>query len=145
MSKQPEHIHSVYQHSDALKKLMQRTKLLEHLNHLLQSNLPAQFSAHCRLANIKNGTLIIHTDNASYASLIRFQAPQLCKTLSTELEMTITGMDIKVRPLHHISQNEVANSLTLSQPSASLLQQTADCIEEGPLKAALEKLARRCT
>lgn len=143
MSKQPEPVNSVYQHNDVLKKLRQRCQLLEQLNHLFQRSLPAQFSAHCRLVNIDNGTLIIHTDNASYASLIRFQAPALCKTLSNELNMTIHSMQVKVRPAYQLDTKQTTNSFTLSESSASLLQQTADSMENSSLKTALEKLAKR--
>ena len=82
MTKQPKKIRSICQQNSVLHQLSQRSKKLEQLNYLLKQALPSQFSAHCRLANINNSTLIIHTDNASYASLIRFQSPVIIKTLS---------------------------------------------------------------
>ncbi|MBE9532936.1 MAG: DUF721 domain-containing protein, partial [Proteobacteria bacterium] len=75
MTKRPEKIRSICQQNSVLNQLSQRSKKLEHLNYLLKQALPSQFSAHCRLANISGNTLIIHTDNASFASLIRFQSP----------------------------------------------------------------------
>lgn len=143
MSKQPEQINSVYKKKPALKNLMQRARLLEKLNLQLQRQLPAQFSAHCRLANVDNGTLIVHVDNASYASLLRFQAPSLCKTLSSELQLNIQTIKVKVRPIQHTKPNTNTNSISLPKSAASILQQAAADMDTSSLKSALEKLANR--
>jgi hypothetical protein len=143
MSKQPEQIHSVYKKNAALNKLIQRAQLLEKLNHEFQRHLPAQFSAHCRLANIDNDTIIVHVDNASFASLLRFQAPKLCQTLANELNLNIQSMRVKVKPIHYGKSESVTNTMTLPKSAASILQQTAACLDEGSLKSSLEKLAKR--
>ena len=143
MPKQPERINSVCHHNSMLHKLSQHTQLLDQFNHILQQTLPAPFSAHCRLANINNDTLIIHTDNASFASLIRFQAPALCKELSTNFAQTVRHIEVKVRPLHTPFQNRPSTPISLPEAAVTALQQTAQTIGEGPLKTALEKLAQR--
>lgn len=144
MTRQPERIDSVCQQNSMLHKLSQRARFLAELNHILQQTLPTQFSAHCRLANISDETLIIHTDNASYASLIRFQAPVLCKTLSTELNVIIKKIEVKVRPFYIPLQNGHSSAISLPRTAAISLQQTALSIDNEPLKTALEKLAKRC-
>jgi len=143
MKNRPNHISNVYQQNDMLKKLSQHTQLLAQLNHVLQQSLPTQYSAHCRLANVKNETLVIQTDNASFASLIRFQAPNLCKALTEQLGQTFTKIVVKVKP-HHIPLNK-PNTTRLSMPenAAKTIAQTAIGLEDGPLKTALEKLAKR--
>ncbi|NQY27138.1 MAG: DUF721 domain-containing protein [Piscirickettsiaceae bacterium] len=143
MTKQPENIRSIFQQNSALHQLSQRSQHLEQLNYLLKQALPSQFSAHCRLANMNNGTLIIHTDNASYASLIRFQAPVIIKTLSTELKIEIAHLDVKVRPIHTPLQSQPTHNITLPSSAARALQQTAGSLEDGPLKDSLEKLSKR--
>lgn len=144
MTKQPERIDSICQHNQILSKISQHAQLLEHLGHIFQQILPIQFSAHCRLANINGETLIIHTDNASFASLIRFQAPSLCKTLSSELNMTIKHIEVKVKPCYVPFQDHTThNTLSLPKSAATALQQTAQTMDDSPLKAALEKLAKR--
>ena len=97
------------------------------------------------MANINQETLIIHTDNAQYASLIRFQAPVLCKTLSTELNVTISNLEVKVRPFHlpHKTSGH-SNTISLPRTAAETIKQTAQSLDNGPLKTALEKLAKRC-
>lgn len=143
MPKQPEHINSICQHNKMLAKLAQHAQLIEKLNHTLHQALPLQFSAHCRLANIKNQTLIIHTDNASFASLIRFQVPTLCKTFSAQLKMPVNNIEVKVRPdISHERAVETSTTL-LPKSAATALQQTSQVIDNEALSASLEKLANR--
>jgi hypothetical protein len=123
--------------------MAQRAEQLEHLNHALQQSLPAQFSAHCKLANLNGTTLVIHTDNASYSSLIRFQAPMLCRTLSQALALDINTLEVKVRPNHRPFVNQSSNPISLPSSASTALSQTAETLENGPLKTALEKLAKR--
>jgi len=143
MRQQPKHINSICQSHSALSKITQRTQLLDRLNHVFQQSLPAQFSAHCKLANINGKTLIIHTDNASYSSLIRFQAPVLCRTLSRELDLDLNAIEVKVRPHYTPFEAPISNPISLPKSAAAALQQTADDMDDGPLKVALEKLAKR--
>tara|TARA_R110002111_G_scaffold8250_4_gene30774 strand:- start:258 stop:695 length:438 start_codon:yes stop_codon:yes gene_type:complete len=143
MRQQPKHINNICQNHSALSKITQRTKLLDRLNHAFQQSLPAQFSAHCRLANINGKSLIIHTDNASYSSLIRFQAPALCRSLSRELDLEITTIEVKVRPHYTPFTAPPSKPISLPESAASALQQTADNMDDGPLKKALERLAKR--
>ena len=143
MTKQPERVSSVCHHNSMLNKLSQHTRLLDKFNYILQQTLPAQFSAHCHLANINGSTVIIHTDNAPFASLIRFQSPALCKTLSTEFARTITHIEVKVRPTYTPVQDSRSTSISLPESAVSAIQQTAQAIDDGPLKTALEKLAQR--
>lgn len=143
MSKRPQRINSICQGNSTLHQLSQRAKLLEQLNYTLQQALPTPFAAHCRLANIADTTLIIHTDNASYASLIRFQAPVLCKTLSTKLAIAIDKVEVKVRPHYIPLQQTTLNAISLPKSAATSLQQIAKTIDNDPLKIALEKLAKR--
>lgn len=143
MSKRPNSIADICQQNPALQHIRQHAQLLDRVNHLFQQHIPAQFSAHCKLANINNSTAIIHTDNASYSSLLRFQAPTLCRHLSEILELDITTIEVKVRPAYHRFEKQSTNSLTLPSDAADALIQTADGMDNGPLKTALNKLAKR--
>ena len=72
MPREPKVINNIFKNNTALSKIAKHAQLLNRLNHTFQQSLPAQFSAHCKLANIKGDTLVIHTDNPSYSSLLRF-------------------------------------------------------------------------
>lgn len=137
------HITHVYQQNDLLKRLSQHTQLLAQLNHLLQQSLPPNFSAHCHLANIKDDILIIHTDNASLASMIRFQAPTLCKSMSEQLGQSFKKLEVRVKPNHILLNTPDTNRISMPESAAKSIQEMADGLDDGPLKTALEKLAKR--
>ncbi len=145
MTNKPEKVSLVYKQNSQLNKIAQRAQKLNHLNYILQQVMPPQFSAHCLLANINNETIIIHTDNASYASLLRFQASTLCKAVSEHTPQKVTKLDVKVKPSFQAIQPLQASLISISLPSnaADSLSQTADSLDDGPLKISLQKLAKR--
>jgi len=143
MSKQAERVSNICTNNQQLKALAKRAQQLKQLNLVFQSALPTEFEAHCRLVNVNEHTLIVHTDNAAYASLLRFQAATLCQALSAHLPQTIDKLDVKVRPLFIPTKPIKLPERLLSNTASNTLQQTADFLEQGHLKTALEKLAKR--
>jgi hypothetical protein len=144
MTNKPEKVSLVCKHNSQLNNIAQRAQKLNHLNFILQQVMPPQFSAHCQLANINNQTIIIHTDNASYASLLRFQASTLCKAISQHTPQNVTKLEVKVKPSFQPIQPNNANPISLPTNAATSLNQTADNLDDGPLKTSLQKLAQRC-
>jgi len=146
MTKKPEPVGTLYKKNSVLSKLSERTQRLSKLDDILQQLMPAQFASHCHLANVNEHTLVIHTDNASYASLLRFQAPSLCKAISEHLPQIVNKIEVKVKPKLHSSQKkEVPIQQSLPDDAARALEQTAEYLEDGPLKTALNRLAKRRT
>jgi hypothetical protein len=143
MSKKPERVGQVYKENSHFKWLTARAQQLNKLNIILQKSLPLQFVNHCQLANIKADRAVIHTDNASYASLLRFQSAQICQALSAHLPEPLTRLEVKVRPLAEIHRTPSSTNVHVSTKTAALLNSTAAGIEDGPLKTALRKLAER--
>ncbi|OUR74261.1 hypothetical protein A9Q92_03160 [Methylophaga sp. 42_8_T64] len=143
MARKLERINSVCEQNKRLNKLTHRVQKLNQLNIVMQQALPIQFASHCHLANVTATHIIIHTDNASYASLLRFQAPVLCKTLSEYLPHAIDKLEVKVRPKNAPLVQPTSANITLPGKAAESLQQTADSLEDGALKTALAKLAQR--
>jgi hypothetical protein len=147
MSKKLQRMNKICQGSAMLKHLDQRARQLNQLNHILQSALPAQFVNHCELANVDGESLVLITDNAGYASMLRFQAPQLCRTLSEYLPKAVSKLEVKVRPKSEATKPAAVSfhANALSSDSAAVIQATAEGLESGALKDALEKLARRAS
>jgi len=143
MTKKPERVGALYKKNTILSKLSERTQQLSKLDDVLQQVMPAQFASHCHLANINDHTLIIHTDNASYASLLRFQAISLCKAISEHLPQIVNKLEVKVKPKLQAPLAEVMSKQSLPDDAALALEQTAEHMEDGPLKTALNKLAKR--
>jgi len=143
MTNKPERISAVCTKNSRLNQLSQRAQQLNQLNYILQQVMPPQFSAHCHLANIHDQTLVVHTDNATYASLLRFQANTLCKALSEHLSQDVNKLEVKVKPPVSLKQTDSSSTISLPDDAADALKQTADSMEDGALKTALEKLAKR--
>jgi hypothetical protein len=143
MTNKPEKVSLVYKQNSQLYKIAQRAQKLNHLNYIVQQVMPPQFSAHCLLANINNQTIVIHTDNASYASLLRFQASTLCKVISEHTSQNVTKLEVKVKPSFQAIQPINPRHISLPSNAADSLTQTADNMDDGPLKTALQKLAQR--
>ena len=139
----PKKINAICKKNKMLFRLGQHAQLIERLNHTLHQTLPLKFSSHCIIANINGKTLVLHTDNASFASLIRFQVPSLCKTFSSDLDIAINHIEIKVRPKVGVATPKKKSPAPLPKTASIVLKETAVHIDNEALRASMEKLAKR--
>lgn len=143
MSQKPERVGNVYKSNSHFRWLAARAQQLDKLNIILQKSLPLQFTNHCHLANITADRIVIHTDKANIASMLRFHSAQICQSISAQLPEPVTRLEVKVKPLGGIQQTASSTTMHVSTKTAALLNSTAADIEDGPLKTALQKLAKR--
>lgn len=143
MSNKPLHFSTVCQANQQLQQISKRAQKLTQLNSILQEILPSQFAGHCQLANMKDNKIIIHTENAAIASLLRFHSATICKTFSSELSTQIERVEVKVKPQHPTEKSAKSNMIDMSNNNATLIAQTAAGLDDGQLKTALHKLAKR--
>lgn len=143
MSNKPLHFTTVCQTNQHLQQMSKRAQKLTQLNSILQEILPSQFAGHCQLANMKDGKIIIHTENAAIASLLRFHSATICKTFSSQLAEKIVRVEVKVKPNYPSQRSAQSNSIDMSNNNAALIAQTAAGLDDGQLKTALHKLAKR--
>lgn len=143
MSNKPLHFSTVCQANQQLQQISKRAQKLTQLNSILQEILPSQFAGHCQLANMKDNKIIIHTENAAIASLLRFHSATICKTFSSELSAQIERVEVKVKPQHPTDKPAKSNMIDMSNNNAALIAQTAAGLDDGQLKTALYKLAKR--
>ena len=92
---------------------------------------------------MKDNKIIIHTENAAIASLLRFHSATICKTFSSELSTQIERVEVKVKPQHPTEKSAKSNMIDMSNNNAALIAQTAAGLDDGQLKTALHKLAKR--
>lgn len=143
MSNKPLHFTTVCQTNQHLQQMSKRAQKLTQLNSILQEILPSQFAGHCQLANMKDGKIIIHTENAAIASLLRFHSATICKTFSSQLAEKIVRVEVKVKPNYPSQRSAQSNIIDMSNNNAALIAQTAAGMDDGQLKTALHKLAMR--
>lgn len=144
--KKPHPVTDVLHQNKLLQNLSQQSHRLNQINLVLQQALPADFVSRCHIANVRDNTLILQTSSASVANLLRFQADTLCQQISQQCDLTISALDIKVRPAS--TQNTAKQPLNrqataLSADNAAIISATAESISDPALKNALTKLAMR--
>jgi hypothetical protein len=125
-------------------RLAAHAKRLLILQRCLESAAPPALAKHCRIANYKLGTIIIHADNSAVASKIR----QLFATLGHEFVKTgieVTEIRVRVQPQEgYIAQRPSPNSNTISKGAMSALTTLADGLpNDSPLKSSLDRMVRR--
>lgn len=77
--KQPEHI---LNHSNPLiKNLQEKAQVLNKLNLLFQTILPDHLQKHCKIANMRDETLVIKVTSAAWAVKLRLIESTLLKSL----------------------------------------------------------------
>lgn len=128
-----------------LQHLLARARVLQQLTHTARQYLPSQLAPHCYIANIRGNCLILHTDTAARASLLRYHLPVLIKHLQQHQDLRNLGRaSIKVRPYpRQSSASPAGQRAKLSQANVSLLQQVAKGTHDPCLKAAFLRLAHR--
>lgn len=124
--------------------LIQKTQQLTQLNQCLHT-IAVDLAAHCRVADIQGNCLILHVDNAAWATRLRYETPQLLKLLNPHPDFSnIEAIRWQIhRPLH---QDKAFKSLSRPETSPAIkniLITTSQHIKSAKLKASLEKLASR--
>ncbi|HHC73065.1 MAG TPA: DUF721 domain-containing protein [Thiotrichales bacterium] len=122
-------------------ELVTRGLLLERLSQRLEPLLPPTLQGHCRVANLRDETLVLAVDSPAWASRVRFLAPALVEELSRREGLRLSRCRILVMPPHVPRRTHPARPL--SARSRQTLAATAETLPPGPLRQALQRLAGR--
>jgi hypothetical protein len=136
-----------------LQNVQQRAAALLRLNRAVRGILPAQLHPWCRVANFRQGVLVLETANASWLMRLRYEQSTLLSALRAQILPSLTSIDIRINPtLAAIGQDSVQESSNqvvnkkfevnreLSAHSAEALREVAKRSPE-KLRAAIERLA----
>jgi hypothetical protein len=137
-----------------LHNVQQRAVALLKLNRAVRGLLPAQLHPWCRVANFRQGVLVLETANASWMMRLRYEQPSLLSALRAQILPSLSSIDIRINPaLMAKGNNQVQNAAQTAenaQPSAPLRhlsQESADALRglaaRSPekLRKILERLA----
>ncbi|WP_159565289.1 DUF721 domain-containing protein [Budvicia diplopodorum] len=146
---------TLFDDADLLKNVQQRAIALLKLNKAVKALLPKQLHNYCRVANFRQGVLVLEVANASWLVRLRYEQPMLLTTLRTEILPSLASIDIKINPKLTIN-NQTAADLVRSYtpkdskddtPMRKLSEQSAEQLRDlaarspGKLKEKLERLA----
>lgn len=152
----PQSIESFFdmaQDQSVLQNVQQRAIALNKLNRAVQGVIPAQLHPWCRVANFRQGILVIETANASWLMRLRYEQSSLLSALRAQILPSLTSIDIRINPSlaakGQESVQETSNQVKgaekpplrqISEQSAEILRSVASQSPE-KLKKILERLA----
>lgn len=131
--------------SGGVERLIQRSGQLLRLDTLVRDLLGSGFAEHCRVANIKGNSLLLHVDSTVWATRIRYQLPELLRNLQqTDQLRQITEIDLRVQP-RDVSEavKKPIRKAAMSRDAALCVKECASSIEDEQLRGALQRLASR--
>lgn len=130
--------------SDTFLGLIQQKVIeLKKLNELWGKAVSPELAEYSRVANFRNGCLVIEVDNAAWITYLRYHLPELKKHLSLQSELTaLQKIEWYIRsPKVEQAKQTIKNrSLVLSKTSLELLKNTAQQIQSKALQEALLRL-----
>ncbi|UCQ45093.1 DUF721 domain-containing protein [Edwardsiella piscicida] len=138
-----------------LKNVQQRAVALLRLDRAVQALLPAPLKPFCRVANFRQGILVLEVANASWLMRLRYEQSSLLSALRGEILPSLSSIDTRINPALMSQCGKNAQSFaqarqeeaqaetvmrTLSVESAQHLRWLASQSPEG-LRKKLERLA----
>lgn len=131
-----------------LKKFLAKLQHLEQINNYLSIHLDPHLVPHCRVANLRDGALILSTTSPAWNHKLRFAALDILSILrANHLWSGLKSIEVRVDYLKPIEHNTPTNfkktSSRISVQNAKLLEQTATNISSQTLSNSLRKLALR--
>lgn len=129
--------------SGRLGRILGRCRRLHQLNRILVALLPPHLQPHVRLASIGPRFWLVEAQGPAWGTRVRFQMKTLHQQLCHQLGETVPPLKLRIAPTSAPEPAPVRRAMALSIEAARALESTARAIEDGPLRAALERLARR--
>lgn len=116
---------------------------LKRLNRAVKISLPVDCHDHMEVADVRNNQLIILTDSPVWQTRLRMYSQTILEALHQHAGVKLTRVTLKLIPPKRIIKEETPVFRTLSDDNANLIQQTANCISDPGLQAALLHLSRK--
>ncbi|RKS84721.1 hypothetical protein DES39_1936 [Orbus hercynius] len=145
----PQAVNNLFNGSTFL-TIQERSVALSRLNHLLAQHIPHALYKQCRIANYRQGVLIIEVSSASWLTRLRYEQEKLRSLLRQNGLSGLSSIQFKINPelnANKLLLNSGSNSIpsrVISPESAKHLLILADSCPP-KLKNNLIKLANHVT
>ncbi|RDH81323.1 MAG: hypothetical protein DIZ80_14595 [endosymbiont of Galathealinum brachiosum] len=116
---------------------------LKRLNHAVKISLPVDCHDHMEVADVRSNQLIILTDSPVWQTRLRMYSQTILEALHQHAGVKLTRVTLKLIPPKRIVKEKSPVFRTLSEDNANLIEQTANCISDPALQAALLQLSRK--
>ncbi|ACT05499.1 protein of unknown function DUF721 [Dickeya chrysanthemi Ech1591] len=139
--------------SGPLHDIQQRALALLKLNRAVHALLPTALRPYCRVANYRNGLLVLETASANWLMRLRYEHPALLSALRAQILPSLVTIDIRINPAlaAKMRENEktpaasTVDETTMTTPTRTLSTQSAeilkDLAEQSPER--LQKILKR--
>ncbi|WP_350432256.1 DciA family protein [Shewanella sp. H8] len=141
MKKPPQDLSNLVHVSGRLPELAEKAELLNNLNHYVKQTLNGPVAEQLKVANLRQGVLVIETTSAAWAARINFQKQKLLKQLQTDTLPMLTAIEVKVNPgLALMKPQSQLNQNVISTTAAQHIEALAEHVD-GSLGEKLKRLA----
>ncbi|MCL1142911.1 DUF721 domain-containing protein [Shewanella gaetbuli] len=141
MKKTPQDLSNLLHGSGKLPEIAEKAELLNNLNRHVKQIIDGPATEHLKVANLRQGVLVIETSAAAWAARINFQKPKLLRQLQAETLPMLTTIEVKVNPgLALTNEKSTIGHKHLSTEAAQHIEALANHVE-GSLGEKLKRLA----
>lgn len=123
-------------------RLARRSQAIGRLEQVLDPLLPAELIGRVRVGNFRDGLLILYVESAAYASILRFQVPQIKRCLLQDGRIRPERIQVRVLP-GRAHLDKPTRQASMSAASAAALEGTARSLTDPDLADALARLSQR--
>ncbi|QYJ85798.1 DciA family protein [Shewanella mesophila] len=141
MKKPPQDLSQLLHQQGQLPSIAEKAELLLHLDHYVKQVMTGPVTEHLKVANFRQGVLVIETTTAAWAARINFQKPKMLQQLQVETLPMLSAIEVKVNPgLNMYATKSKPAHNQISETAAAHIQALADHTE-GSLGQKLKRLA----
>ena len=137
----PKPISEHFSASDALSPLLAKAQRLVALQRTLNSVAPT-IAAQCRIANLRDGHVVIWTTNNATAAKLKLLVPRLTERFVSACA-DVKGVKIEVQFLMAATIGSVNRERDLTPPPSAPLEALARTLPDSPLRNAILSLASK--
>ncbi|MGV3345376.1 DUF721 domain-containing protein [Enterobacteriaceae bacterium LUAb1] len=144
-----EYLFDEIQDKSVLYQIQQRAIILFRLNRAVQGILPAALHPWVRVANYRQGILVLEIASASWMMRLRYEQSSLLSALRAQILPSLTAIDIRINPVLAAKNAPVLQKDTLQpgkrQLSINSAESLRDVAKRSPekLRKTIERLASR--
>ncbi|MBW8185757.1 DUF721 domain-containing protein [Shewanella nanhaiensis] len=141
MKKPPQDLSQLLHQRGQLPNIAEKAELLMHLDYYVKQVLTGPVSEQLKVANFRQGVLVIETTTAAWAARINFQKTKVLQQLQAETLPMLSAIEVKVNPsllMYATKAKENHNQIT--QTAATHIEALAEHAE-GSLAIKLKRLA----
>lgn len=146
MSQQTKKIDSILNNDDSIfGQLITKAKTLSKLDDTIQNILDANLKGRYKIAGYEKGVLTFLTDNGATATQLRYQTPEILRSLRSQSQWAgLVTITVKVHHHWHeyvapVPKEPVGEPVAMSEQSKETLRMLIDSLKEDPRNEAIIK------